>query len=255
MKTTIYDLVFTFPKAGLLVQTKLEYIETKEGSKTLPCTSFRLTTRSYDTEFSFASFGIKAGRRNAAGSSSRSTTICRTKNLCTILTPLLTSKQFYHEAKASFYSQNYFYVPSIKTLHSMLLNIPPHRLQFIRHLAFDYSGKEKEAISVFRILRKIGNVNSLDIKILGDKLLPGSKVPGKKGARMQGLGSLSFVRGLKRVSVEAPEEIKQLVEKKLVHATTNKVVGRGEKRTAADALDDLQKVANVKKAKKENAQV
>ncbi|KAI7011502.1 hypothetical protein KC318_g5150, partial [Hortaea werneckii] len=109
LRNTIFDLVFQYPRSGLLFEAK--------GQKT-------------------AFVGPPAHRD--ALPYIKLQTLSKTARITDVLAPLLVNRQFYEEAKSCFFAINHFLFADGYTMSLTLNKIPESQRRHIHHLTLDY---------------------------------------------------------------------------------------------------------------------
>ncbi|KAI6842993.1 hypothetical protein KC340_g11703 [Hortaea werneckii] len=109
LRNAIFDLVFQYPRTGLLFATK--------GQKTAMIDS----PADYDTKG-----WHKYGKLE------------RTAKVADVLAPLLVNRQFYEEAKGCFLAVNHFHFSNLRAMSVTLAKISELQRRHIQHLTLDY---------------------------------------------------------------------------------------------------------------------
>jgi hypothetical protein len=203
------DMVFAFPKSGVHVAHL--------GSRDYR--NLEVATRSLDTSFSFDlwdSFSDDIQSYQNLGPR------VVTASLSEILKPLLVSKQFYKEAMPSFYRINNFVQEGLVDLKSNLSRLATSRLQYITHVSFKYSGNYQSSAKVFKLLKDMKGLRTLNIRV--DEASWLSKVPTPQEhpekyssvMNMNGMATLRSMRGLSDVKFHGSPTLQSIVRPKLL---------------------------------------
>jgi hypothetical protein len=203
------DMVFAFPKSGVHVPhlglRNYRYLE--------------VFTRSLDVSFDFGLWDRFSDDIESYHNLGPCTV---TASLSEILKPLLVNRQFYKEAMPSFYRVNNFVHERLVDLKYNLSKLATSRLQHITHVSFRYSGNYPSSAKVFKLLKDMKGLRTLNICV--DEASWLSRIPTQQEdpekyssvLNMNGMATLRSIRGLNDVTFHGSPTLQSTVRPEML---------------------------------------
>ncbi|KAI7199260.1 hypothetical protein KC343_g5628 [Hortaea werneckii] len=192
LRNAIFDLVFQYPRTGLLFAAK--------GQKTAMIDS----PANYDPQ----------GRHKYGQ-------LERTARISDVLAPLLVNRQFYEEAKGCFFAVNHFYFSNLRAMSGTLAKTSESQRRHIQHLTLDYGVENydlRDARKAIALLTTCG-LKKLNLHLEEDKWKElGTTSRGKVFKHrmdimnIPGLRKLRTMRGLEEVNFYGCRTVEALIK-------------------------------------------
>lgn len=167
LRDIIYNMVFKFPRSGLVLERFYRRIEDPPQDR-----KFLVRSRSYDLDFSHA---MLLPHEGTFGPVQQAT--IKTRPVLDILQPLLVCRQFYNEAMPKFYQLNHFHFPNVLTLRQSLIKMPSVRRDRLTNISFNYDvdsyriahhrklTESRAAVDAFEMLSSIKHLSKVSISV------------------------------------------------------------------------------------------
>lgn len=166
LRDIIYDMVFTFPRSGLVLEMHRTWTQDSAEDR-----KFLVRSRSPNLKFSHTVF-LDHRERFSSGHD-----WVKTRSILDILQPLLVCRQFYDEAMPKFYKLNHFHFPTVATLRQSLIKMPSTRRDQLTDISFNYDitnyrtayygtlSESKAAADAFDVLSEMKHLSKLSISV------------------------------------------------------------------------------------------
>ncbi|KAK5711746.1 hypothetical protein LTR15_012341 [Elasticomyces elasticus] len=221
LRNTIYEMVFSYPRSGLRCPRDGPY----EGFGLLTLDMHAMADQADRWDESDSHLPQYFHDPGDLG--------LRTASVQELLSPLLTCRQFFHEAMPVFYQINSFHFSSCSVLDSQLSALTLSRRKHIHHVSAraTYEDDPKAIRSAFKQLAKMETLRTLNLRLDEETWLSRSKHGQiKKYAQVTsypGLAQLRNARGLHQVMLRGAPKIEALIKFDMLSPKT----GKSPKRT------------------------
>ena len=225
LRNNVYGYLFQFPSSR---------IDTDRPQHRLGHRRLAVLSRSCSDEFDRKAWTL------AASQTSRTTWLSpdqngliRTKTVAEILSPLLTNRQFCHEAMPVFYEIDRFHFMGTEEMESALRTVAPERRRHIAHTSFKYLFAKEDcslAKKAFQLLAKLDGLRNLEI------CLDESRHTVQRGElSVSGLSDIRKLRGLEELKFHGScPKLEAILKDEL---TIQKPIGESSKKRKAGNMD------------------